>query len=259
MNDLDAAQRKEIAEVLSRFGLGAKERATYLALLGLGTATLSPLARAAGLPLTTAQSCVARLAELGLVEVAKRKSRHVYAAHDPVVLRRILERQAEEAAGIVPLLQKLKAVDVPQPAIKVYWRDRMTDVFHQALAAKSKLVYEIVAAKDLQDVLGEKFHFTRRRVKAGVRLMSLRVESREIKKYSRAAHARELREAKFLPRELTFRTSVMCWDDTVAFFAAGGEGLAWTVRSPSVAETVRQLFTLLWSVSRKMENAPDAA
>ncbi|MEK7546483.1 MAG: helix-turn-helix domain-containing protein [Patescibacteria group bacterium] len=241
--------------MLSRFGLNAKEQATYLALLPLGETTLTPIARAARLPVTTVQSIMARLVDDGLVAVAKRKSRHLYEAHDPVILRRLLERQIEEAAGIIPHLQKLRAEEGGSARIRVYYRERMTDVFHQALASKGKSIIEIVSARDLQDVLGEKFHFTRRRLKAGVKLKSLRVERHEIKKYSKEAHGRELREAKFLPRELDFRASLMCWDDTVAFFSAKNEGLAWTVESHSIAETVRQLFDLLWSVSRTMETA----
>ncbi len=128
-------------------------------------------------------------------------------------------------------------------------------LFHEALASKEKPVYEIVAAKDLQEILGEKFHFTRRRLKAGVKLRSLRVEKREIKKYSSATHARELREAKFLPREMTFRCSILFWDDMTAFFAPKDEGLAWVVQSRAVAEMMRQTFELLWSVSRTMETA----
>jgi len=241
--------------VLARFGLNAKEQAVYLALLPLGETTLTPIARAARLPVTTVQSIMARLVEAGLVAVSKRKSRHLYEAHDPVIMRRLLERQIEEAAGVIPHLQKLRAEEGGSARIRVYYRERMTDVFHQALSAKSKSLLEIVSAKDLQEILGEKFHFTRRRLKAGVRLRSLRVERHEIKRYSKETHARELREAKFLPRELSFKASLMCWDDTVAFFSSNDEGLAWTVESRSIAETVRQLFDLLWSVSRTMETA----
>ena len=251
---LSAARRKEVAEVLAGFGLDAKEQAMYLALLPMGTTTLRPLAQAAGLRLTTAQSVVSRLADAGLVDVTKRGGRQSYEAQDPETLVRILERQAEEVAGIVPVLRKMKNADSAPAALRVYLRERRTDIFHEALGAKEKTVYEIVAARDIQEVLGEKFHFTRRRVQAGITLRSLRVEPQEIKKYSRTKHVDELREAKFLPRELSFRCTIMCWDDTVAFFATEREKLAWTVRSASMAETVRQLFSLLWEVSRKMEN-----
>ncbi len=221
----------------------------------MGATTLTPLALATRLPLTTVQSVVARLADLGLVGVTKRKSRSVYEALDPAVLKRILERQAEEASGVIPELKKLMRDEAVAPQIRVYYRDRTADIFHEALKAKSKLVYEIVSARDIQDVLGEKFHFTRRRLKVGVHLKSLRVEKREIKKYTKEVDERELREAKFLPRELTFRCSVMFWDDTVAFFTPKSEGLAWTVKSVAVRETMGQLFEVLWSISRKMETA----
>lgn len=241
--------------MLSRFGLREKEQAVYLALLPLGRTTLTPIARAAALPVTTVQSIMTRLTEAGLVSTAKRKSRLLYEADDPIVLRRLLERQAEEAAGVVPFLQKLRTEEGGLAKIKVYERERMTDIFHQALACKSKLVYEIVSARDIQDILGEKFHFTRRRLKHGVHLRSLRVEKREIKRYSADTHVRELREAKFLPAEMTFRCNFMFWDETVAFFTTKDEGLAWVVQSKAMAETMRQVFDLLWSISRKMETA----
>lgn len=246
---------KEIREVLERFGLRAADQKVYLALVASGASTLSPLSRQTGLPVTTVQSVAKRLVDLGIVNVTKRKSRSVFEADDPAVLRRILERQAEEVAGIIPMLQKMKSGPTMSPKIRVYQRERVSDVFHEALKAKDKLVYEIVSARDLQDVLGEKFHFTKRRVAGGVRLNSLRVESQEIKKYSKATHARELREARFLPRDLTFRCSIMFWDDTVAFFTTKAEGLAWTVESKTLRETFEQVFSLLWSVSRHMETA----
>ncbi len=249
------ARRKEIVEVLGHFGLKEKEQAVYLALLPLGRTTLTPIASVARLPVTTVQSIVGRLAQDGLIAVSKNKSRHLYEAHDPVVLRRLLERQIEEAAEVIPFLQKLRTEKGSTAKIRVYERERVTDIFHQALASKEKLVYEIVSAKDFQEVIGEKFHFSRRRIKAGVHLRSLRVESREIKKYSSETHTRELREAKFLPREMTFRGSIMFWDDCTAFFTTKDEGLAWVVQSRVIAETLRQVFELLWSVSRKMEKA----
>jgi hypothetical protein len=115
------------------------------------------------------------------------------------------------------------------------------------------LVYEIVSAKELQKILGEKFHFTKRRMQEKVRLKSLRVEKNEIKKYTRSIHEKELREAKFLPRELTFRSSMMFWDNKVAFFTTKEEGIAWIVESKVLSETMKQLFELLWSVSRRIE------
>lgn len=255
---LNASEKKEVIEVLSVFGLNKKEQEVYLALLPLGQTTLTPLSKQAGFPLTTVQSVTKRLVDIGLVNLSKRKSRSVFEAHDPIVLRKILERKTQEVVGILPLLKKLKTDEAVSPKVKVYFRERVTDIFHQALAARSKLVYEIVAAKDFQEIIGEKLHFTKRRLEKSVKLKSLRVESEEIKKYNAFIHEKELREAKFLPREMTFKSSIMFWDNTVAFFSSKNDGIAWTVESISIREMLEQIFELLWSVSRKMETLVDS-
>jgi sugar-specific transcriptional regulator TrmB len=252
---LTAGQHKEIKEVLSRFGLSDSDQLVYLALLGQGASTLSPLAAETGLRLTTVQSILQRLAGKGIILATKNKSRTLYQADEPTVLRRLLETQIEEIAEITPLLKLLKTEQASSGKVKVYTRERVTDIFLESLKAKNKLIYEIVAADEMQNLIGEKLHFTRRRVKAGVHLKSLRVESNEIKKYSRATHERELREAKFLPRELTFSGNLLFWDNTVAFFSTKNEGIAIVVQSASLRETFQQIFELLWSVSRRMETA----
>jgi sugar-specific transcriptional regulator TrmB len=234
--------------------LSTTEQRAYLELLSGGAMTATPLARALRLPATTVQSVLARLASRGIAHVSKRGTRSVYEAKDPVVLKKLAEQRLAEITETIPLLKKLRAEGAPATQVRVYDRERITDIFRQAVGAKRKLVHEIVSAREIQAVLGEKFHFTRRRVAAGVRLKSLRVEANEIKRYSRESHVRELRETKFLPRELTFRSSVMFWDgEWAAFFGAPEEGVAVVVRSASIHAMLAQLFELLWSVSRRME------
>jgi sugar-specific transcriptional regulator TrmB len=252
---LTALQRKEIHEVLAQFGLKPKEREAYLALLAFGKATVTPFARSLRVPVTTAQSLLNRLTERGLLATTKRRSRTVYEAHEPAVLRWLLERKIEEVATIIPFLKQLQTESGSTPRIRVFEHDRINDILIESIGCKEKMVHEIVSAGPFQEMIGERLHYTRRRVKAGVRLRSLRVEATEIKKYSAASHARELREAKFLPREFTFRWSIFWWDSTVAFFSTPEEGIAWTIESASLRKTMQQLFDLLWSVSRHMETA----
>jgi sugar-specific transcriptional regulator TrmB len=249
------AEQTELNEVLSDFGLKEKDRQIYLAMLPMGVTSLTPLAQKTGLKITTVQAVITRLSDKGLIKISKRKSRSVFEAINPSDIKRILERRQEELTNIIPILQKLQSSPAQESKIRIYFRERATEIFHEALNTQNKLIYEIISARDFQQIIGEKFHFTKRRIKKNIKLKSLRVENREIKKYSQADHAKELREAKFLPRELTFHNSIMCWDDKVAFFTTKEEGLAWVVQSTSLAESIRQLFHLLWEISRKMETA----
>ncbi|NQV90791.1 TrmB family transcriptional regulator [Candidatus Uhrbacteria bacterium] len=246
-------EQKEITEVLTSFGFNPKDQEVYLALLTHGQTTLTPLSKVLGIPVSTVQSSINRLIDRGVVEVSKQKSRSLYEASDPDVFRMILKEQANGIAGILPLLDKLKTESHTTPKLRVYHRERVSEIFSASLACKSGVVYEIVSANDFQQVIGEKYHYSRRRIKAGVQLKSLRVRSHEIKQYNRSIHKRELREARFLPPNMTFHTSISFWDDTVAFFSTKSEGIHWTIQSKTFREMFQQLFDLLWTVSGTME------
>ncbi len=255
MKQLSIIENQEIEEVLSSFGLSANEQKVYLSLLSLGKSTLSPLSKMANLNLTTVQSIVKRLINLGLTEVSLIKTRSLYQATEPITLKKILENKIKEVSTIIPFLKKIQQEEVVSSKIKVYYKDRMTEIFNQILEEEEDEVLEIVSAEDFQEIIGEKFHFTKRRVEKNIKLKSLRIENQEIKKYNSEVHEKELRQAKFLPAELTFRNSIMIWQNKVAFFTTKEEGLAWIVESSTQNEMWRQLFELLWSVSRKMETA----
>lgn len=238
--------------MLGAIGLKKPEKQVYLALLPMGAMTVTPLSRAVQLPVTTVQSILSRLLQKGLIDSTKRKTRHVYEARDPQVLRKQLEQRLEEVKQVIPFLQELKTDAGSQVRVRVYERERMADMFHDILTAKDETIYEIVAAKDLQLILGEKFHFTRRRVAKGKRLKSLRVETQEVKTYSINTHKKELREAKFLPRECTFAASMFLWDDSIAIFSAKHEGLGVIITSKSIHAMAQQFFDVLWEISRRM-------
>jgi sugar-specific transcriptional regulator TrmB len=252
-NNLTTLEKQELQEALQAFGLKTKEQTIYLSLLNTGSTTITPLARKTGLPVTTVQSIMPKLQKTGIINTTKRKSRHVYTASEPKVFKEILKRQLYEIGEVIPLIKKLQKDENSNAKIEVYYRERVTDIFHEALKSKEKIIYEIISAKEFQNLIGEKFHFSRRRIKNKINLKSLRIEAEEIKKYSKKTHLRELREAKFLPREMDFKSSIMFWDNTVAFFSTKSEGLAWTVTSPIIKEMMLQFFEMFWSVGRRME------
>ncbi len=246
-------QQKEISQTLSEFGLNKKDQDVYLGLLKAGLTTLTPLSRSLGLPPTTVQSALARLERRGIIGVTKRKSRSVYEALDPIVFRDLLKEQATALASITPLLQQMKSDVQEKTHIRVFERERVAEILNQSLKSKEGEVLEIMSAKPFQDVIGESYHYTKRRMKTGVSLRSLRIRETEIKKYNQTVHKKELREARFLPKELSFRASALIFDNTVALFSTKSEGAHVMITSKSISDMYRQIFSLLWSVSGTME------
>ena len=83
---------------------------------------------------TTVQSILDRLEKRGLVNVTTRRSRHVYHPNDPSVLKKILEQRIKDLGNIMPLLKKIKADESVDAKIKIYYRERMAEIFHEALS-----------------------------------------------------------------------------------------------------------------------------
>ncbi len=254
MNSLSTGEQKEIHEVLTEFGLHEKEKLVYITLLEEGPSNLLPLSRALRLPPTTVQSTLARLFEKGIIDISKRKSRQIYEALDPSIFKKLLEEKVNHFGTIIPLLQDLKKESSTKTKVRVFYRERMADIFREALQTKEKIIYEIVSGQEIQKIFGERFHFTKRRLEKSIHLKSLRVESEEIKKYSKERNRRELREAKFLPRETHFSGSIFFWDNSVALFTNKAEGLAILIESRVTREMISQLFEILWSIGRRMDN-----
>lgn len=252
---ITTSQLKEIKEALLHMGLSENEISVYLALLTTRKTPLTALARIVRLPLTTVRSIAQRLGEEGIILIDLNKSRALYEAADPATIKHLLNRKIEDVSRIIPFLKKIKSEDPIQSHMRFFRGNAMRDIFHEAIGCTEKIIYEIVSARDFQNVLGERFHFTQRRLEREVRLKSLRVEMHEIKKYSRTMHVKELREARFLPRECTFRGSMMFWDVNVAYFAPKDENWAIVIESASHRQMVQQIFEILWSISRPMDMA----
>jgi sugar-specific transcriptional regulator TrmB len=243
---------QEIFEVLESIGIKPSEQQVYITLIQLGPSTISPISKATELPLTTVQSVLQRLCDKRLVSFSKNKSRHVYKAEHVSVLKQLVQDQERGINNIIPLLKKLTASFDSSQNVKIFTGKNIQNIFHEALKAKSKIIYEIVSAKDIQDLLGEKFHFSKRRIEKKVHLKSLRVQAHEIKKYSQEINTKELREVHFLPKELDFHSSFMMWDNTVAFFTTRSDGFAWTVENETNRATFKALFDFLWKISKNL-------
>lgn len=252
---LTSKQAKELKEVLDLFGLNDRDQKVYLQLLKSGKTTVTPLAKSLMMPLTTVNSVVERLNTFGLILVSRSGARRSFQAHDPKVFKNILKQRETDVNNILPLLEKLKENELLAEArLRLYSRSRITEALDLALECRSKVVYEIVSARDFQALIGERYHFTKKRVAKSIRLKSLRVQAKEIKKYSRASHYRELRDARFLPHTFTFNSSIMFWDNTVAMFTSQHEGSCVTIESESLVLFYRQMFEFLWEFGKKMEN-----
>ena len=60
---------------------------------------------------------------------------------------------------------------------------------------------------------------------------------------------RMLRDIRFLPNTLKFKTSLIVYDDKTHFFSPPEEGYIFLFESQSFTNTIKNLFNFLWEIS----------
>jgi len=245
MKKITKPQQKEIQEVLNKIGFNNKEIDTYIQVLNLGSCALTTLSVTLNMPNSTVQSILQRLYKQGLINITNRRGRKIYNSLEPKILKKMLQSRLKEIDNIIPLLNDIANKNNTQ--VNVYYHEHMADIFHQALECKEKNIYEIASTSELEKILGKRFNFTKRRVHRGIKLISLRTKTKNIK-----IDKKELVKIRLLPQSLNFESNIMFWDNTVAFFGSKQEGIAWVAKSETMVKTQKQLFDLLWKISNKI-------
>lgn len=104
---------------LTELGFTEKSAQIYLAALGLGTTTISDIAKKSGLKRPTVYIHIEELLKNGLLETIQIKKRLYYRATDPSFLERRAERQLEKIQTILPEITALYTKTINKPKISV--------------------------------------------------------------------------------------------------------------------------------------------
>lgn len=92
---------------LEYLGLDAQTAAVYVALLPLGKAKASDIAKKAKCTRTSVYRCLERLEEEGFVHSEIREGVQCYSALDPQAIPGLMQKQAEEVQSLLPTLIQL--------------------------------------------------------------------------------------------------------------------------------------------------------
>lgn len=240
-------------DILHEYGLGENEATLYLVLLGLGSTTVSALARHAGIPRPTAYDTLKSLKAKGLVaSIVKNKSLHVQAL-DPQALIDILEERKRKLESAIPQLKALHLVVPQAPIAQLYeGKEGVKSIFQDILHS----------AKTLDAVSNTHFifqalpffvpHFIRQRKERGIRLRLLNERTKESMRLMRAKDAAELRETRFLPELKDVPVTEYIYGEKVAFISSDpGSPLGVIMRHKGFADAQRLLFEALWAKAEK--------
>ncbi|MEI6144344.1 MAG: helix-turn-helix domain-containing protein [Candidatus Berkelbacteria bacterium] len=238
---------------LQQFGLSAKEAAVYLALLELGSASVSEVAQKAKINRTTAYDILEYLITYGLVSrVGDKKTKH-YAAENPELLISYLEKKskeftekAESAKNILPELKGMYNLTPRQPKVKYFEGDEgIIAMYEDSLRAKTGIL-SWLDIKVTLDFSADYFPgYYKRRTAKGVHIKAI-VNDDPIARDYIERDDQELREIRVVPKEMMMNTpECYIYDDKVSFMSVR-ERFGVMIESKDIADAQRKLYELAW-------------
>lgn len=232
----------------------------YIALLSLGKAKASEIAKKAGLQRTAVYDNLEKLHEQGLITIKKEQSGNSYTAVSPERLTYIMRQRAEVVMKSIPVLKALFQRDASfKPVVRFFeGAEQIKEIHREIVAHNEEKFLRVIQTPEIITKVVHDDEFlsviTRLRVENEIRQHSLRpltaLKNRdEFPEHMVSDEPKWLREIRYLPKEIETNSIIYIWDDKIAIVSSEGENYVLVVESKDFTKTVAAIFDFLWTLS----------
>lgn len=256
----------EIKKLLEQIGLNTIEVKAFLANLETGSAPATKIADKAGLNRVTSYEALKRLSKKGLVKIRAKKNTSIryFEAEDIETIANQLEVKKTEIEEQITLTKKLKndfcalyGFTSKKPEVFYYeGKEGIKNAILDTLKSEPKEILSFASAEDFSFAFDEKFLNTywKKRAERGIHTRGIMPDTEKARAfYNSEKNQRDLRRAKFLPRqEYNFKNEIDIYDNTVSIISLEkGNEHAVIMRSKSIADGLRAVYETLWNVAEE--------
>lgn len=229
-----------------------KEADVYLALLELGKATVSVIARKAGLNRTTGYHILDSLTGKGLVSVSGSEPLQEFVAESPDKITELLQKKFTEyekylsqAKETVPQLKSFHNVS-DRPRVRFYeGKQGLMEVYEDTLTSHEPLK-AFANFEDMHKALPDYFpSYYLRRAKKGLNIrgvVPITPEALERQKHNKE----EAREMVFVPGDKYYFSPEIDMYDNKVMIASWKEKLGIIIESEEISDAMKKVFELAW-------------
>jgi sugar-specific transcriptional regulator TrmB len=242
----------DVENKLARIGITGNLFRVYSAAIELGDVPVSEVAARAGLARTTAYDAVARLLEMGMVEVVHRAGKRHVIAHDPSVLLEQAEARRQMLTEMMPQLRSMYNRAKGKPHIRFHeGEEALSTVLWDSISTDSKLLRAIFSMNELKRRQGLTAidAYKAERVARGIRMRVIRSAGRDTDDIWPGSEA-ELRDLRFAPDTMDLGMTILIYGSRVAMLSSTREDYGLIIESEEFATLQRTLFDAIWEVSR---------
>lgn len=252
-----------IEKKLEQLGLNKNEVKIYLAILPLGTAVSSTLARKTGLAKSTANYTCLQLAKKGLITKSQKKNYFVFTANNPDRIKLLLEiqkreisKKEREAESIAIELQSIFNPSTNLPKVRFFeGPEQIIEMLNEVLSFDTTLFVAAKIEKDMHPLvktyLNGIYEENRRKKKSPTYL--LYNNDQETNDY-KALETRKNAYSLFVPESnFPFRATCHIYQGRVAFYSFARHDMTGVIiENENIFEMQKALFKLSWNSALKL-------
>ncbi len=242
----------EIVDALTQIGLNEKQASVYLALLELGTADVSEIAKKANIKRPTCYLVLEDLKKQGLVSQVPAKV-NLFTAEDPEKMVGDLYKKQELLKRFLPQLQAFHNAKKEKPAVQLFeGKEGIRLVYDKIFNSDSVDFFGTVKEALVYDPQGLNA-FVDRVAKMNFRIRDLLTLSPEDIGYAKKAKVGKNYEIKFVKKENSFLTDNAIFGNNVVFFSFHPQIFAVMITSKEISLAIKTLFEMAWQSAEAYE------
>ena len=248
-----------LTQSLQSLGFSEKEAGVYVALLQLGTGTVSQVARKANINRTTGYDVLDSLAHKGLVTISGKEPKQEYFAESPERVIEFLKRQVARGQARVnkakELIGQLKSMHNTgnRPQIRFYeGKEGLKEVYEDTLTSKGPIrAYADIGS--MHQTLPDYFpKYYSRRARAGIIARGI-IPKTPMAMERVKRNKEEKRDTALIPSDkYYFSPEINIYDDKV-MIASWREELGLIIKSKEIADAMKKIYELAWAEAKRLD------
>jgi sugar-specific transcriptional regulator TrmB len=236
-----------ITDQLKNIGLKKQEIDIYLAILALGSGTISDISKKAKIKRPTVYQYMDNIVGSGLVYKTLKGKRVFYRAANPKKIVKSLEEKKENIEKIMPELQSMYSNVFYKPKISFYeGKEGLKNIYEQMIFTH-KNVYSIFSPENFFNIFSfeENDKFLMGLYNAGGKLYNLVEKSDRAIEHLKVKKYKDFVKNRLLPDDFKYQTDLLIKGDCVALISfANLVGVV--IEDKAIADLQRSLFKFIW-------------
>jgi HTH-type transcriptional regulator, sugar sensing transcriptional regulator len=246
---------------LENLGLSEKEASVYIALLELGSSTMTEIARVANINRTTGYTVLESLSNKGLINFIGETKVQKFVAENPERVISFLENKIKEekekvqkAYSLLPELLSIYNLR-EKPKVKFYEGiERIKEAFEDTLNAKGDILAYAVGT-DAFRAAGEEYFraYFKRRIEHHVKVRAIVPDDPDTLRVI-ARDKEDLRESIVVPKDKFYFTTETNIYNNKILNVSWKEKFAVVIESKEMADAQKKVFELAWLGAKILQN-----